>query len=300
MYELNFIWVGANDMPASQKYNLRVIKGLARNCVVNVWCTLDSMDPNLRRDLESSGFQLVDVNSLLDRIRFPVAAMFIDILHDATLPSGLGDILKFLILTRPTSEDLPRRRFYLEADNDYIANLDYLVGGRDFMFEPIDHPETGETMSRPDVFFINTDAEACKTVLNYGWEHVEILLSDPIIRENLVKIIEYNKKFRFTDASTVQASFGDIAPTICKSLLLRAGIWDDKHSNPRFANRGRHERKSWVVAPPSNIDSATLLSITSETQELSMKVLERCRQVAVDINYWVGQPKDNKTKFTPT
>lgn len=304
MYELNFIWVGPNKMPDDQLFNLGIIKDLSRDAVVRIWITSD-MHPELKSHLESKGYILEDISQLLDRDAYPITADFVDALRDATLPSGLGDILKFLILTRNKNQNLPTKRFYLEADNNYrAANLKGIVNNRPFMFDAIENPYTKEMMARPDGFYIDTEADVCKPIMDNGAEHVEVLLSDATVNANLKQIILLNKQQGFTHESAVLRSFGMLPTVLCKSLLLRANLWRSEMGNKSFAARdSRHSNRSWLDPRAEEYLKDTAVEENKDKVELiknsifaANDISKRCVEIMDDLQYWEERTKDrNKT-----
>jgi hypothetical protein len=299
MYELNFIWVGPNKMPEAQLANLDTIKTITRDSMVRVWITED-MHPELKSYLQSKGYILEDISQLLDRDVYPKTSELIDSLRESTLPSGLGDILKFLILTRKNMAGLPTKRFYLEADNDYRADMNSLVNQRPFMYEPIINPYTQEIMAKPDVFYIDTASEECVRIMENGFKHVEILLSDQTVYENLKQIILLNKLQGFTHESAVIRSFGMFPSVLCKSLLTLAKMWDKKElGNKDFASRTRHIHRSWknpkvddYLDNIETVENKERAELISASIEYSKATSGRCYNIMNDSNYWLERAKD--------
>lgn len=273
-YELNFAWFGPNDIPDPQLQNMLRMSLLHKDCRKIVWIIEDpnhpnAMNPKQRTLLQSIGYELKDISSLTSAETMPTTHALVQKLKESTLYSALGDILKFIVLTRETDPDVPRfqlsgedslseenpplKRFYMEGDNRYSENLDAIVKGRGLVFAGKIESKGGVYIAA-DSFYVDVEDRADNVTGSHFKRTVrpilEGFLSDNEIKRALNRLVSINRDPQkpSLNQEDIIESFGQIPVTILtltmRTLSSDIGVLRASCSD-NFAKRHYFDIVSW-------------------------------------------------------
>lgn len=260
-FEINIIWLGPNVMPEQQLNNLdKIAKDLIGNHI-NIWITPDLIDASLKERWESKGYCLQDISSLSSPSQNPNTHRIINLLKANKIWSGLGDILKFLILSRPLVKDCFGKRFYIEPDNNYHIGvnesiyLENVIKDRTFVYH------LGYTGGiRCDSFYLDVNPvdNSCEENKFAGLilqkrlaTALELFLGDYHISRSLEKFIKQQKK----SEKEILYTFGEIPGFLLLRTLAPSFTSTHQFSERWFSFPSQFESRSWLNSDVKNVDN---------------------------------------------
>lgn len=234
--ELNFIWVGKNQMPQFQQLNLKQIIKSNINTAINIWYDNDQTKSGMQSWLDKYSIQVKFRN--IDTLEYNENAKHIVIAAiDRNLWSCAGDILKTVILSRPKEYDQPSKRMYCEADNtmspEFIKHLLSLQHG---LFALIENrntiPKEGDldfTLDkdflamvlrkdhiRSDFLFIDIERGYAEQIRR----NHSIIFNDHIINTAISKLFIHAKDNNGLNEQVILSSFGNLNPMIISMMII--------------------------------------------------------------------------------
>lgn len=264
-YELNFAWFGPLDIPHEQLQNMLRMSHIHKDCRKIVWIIVDpshpnAMNPEQRAYLTSIGYELKDIDSLVPAETMPNTYALVQKLKESTLYSALGDILKFIFLTRPAEADAPLKRFYMEADNWYLDDLDSIVRGRGLVFHG--HVEGRAARVYPDSFYLDIESRADNLVGQHFRSNLpkrlEALLSDDIMKRALHRLVRINiDGTKPLNQEDVIMSFGNITPCLLPLTMRGFPGFPMEFYSEDFAKRNGFYFRSWRHQVPLHAQRIT-------------------------------------------
>jgi len=295
-YELNFIWVGPNTMPISQRENLLRIKASNPSSIVQVWTIGKIINNEMKKYFTENQINLVEIKILLDPVKYPKIFEMVTALQTTkTLWSALADILKFLILARNLEFNAPARRYYMESDNEYPENLNLQTKQKDFMHQYMENAFGFEECTNVDSYYINLDTFIGKCIQCNASQYLERLLADPIVNNALKTIIETDLRLGFLIENVVIETFGAIPSTLCRGLFESLNLNFKQFAEPKFAYQS-YEGRSWVSPKASkSIASDSLEYEDLKNSVQATKILfGYFKHIATTPTYWNYDKTDQK------
>lgn len=254
-YEFNFIWVGSKPMPVAQLANLDRIAAMHTDATINIWMTPEKSDATLEAHCVSSGYTVQDISSVLDDKTMPQTAKIVEQLKETTLWSCLGDILKFLILSRDLKPGEPVKRFYMEADNEYPQDLASMILNRGFVF----HKGEGGGM-RSDSFFVDLESDTGRLFKKGVRTHTELIVGDTTMNRSMTALIQQSKSAGL-GYMTVTRTFGVLPSVIIHRTMhaMESFMRDCAHEN--FCKTGVYDTSSWLDRQAPDAPTVNALSM---------------------------------------
>ena len=242
-YELNFIWVGPKKMPQGQLDNLDRISAYSHDLVINIWAIPELLHPDLRSHFELKQYSIRNIDTLLDANVAPTTYEIVQLLKISTIYSGLADILKFLILARPVKDNETSKRFYMEADNRYPADLDEFIDNRKFICHLAADGEI-----RVDSFYVDVDSFVGSTFKKGSRTHTELFLGDSTINRCIKELIKIDRSKGLSQGDILN-SFGKVNGTLLVRIMHANNSFKiGKHSygDNNFSRFGIYDGRSWL------------------------------------------------------
>lgn len=301
-YELNFIWVGPKPMPSSQVENLqRMYDKYPKSVRFHFWVTEEIIDPELKAFFSSVG-TVNDIEEILDPAIMPESCFFMHQLQQHELWASLSDVLRLLVITRPIEKDGLYKRFYLEADNDYlqvvngsadggnkdIERLAAITNGRGFAFHMLNECGDNDVRDQTDSFFIDLNDPVGQWFKKGLRTHLEMIFCDPIIKATFAEWLKYSSALSFTD---VTYSTGLITSVLLRRVMHRRENFLRQHGVLGFCQDGKFAPASWNNAevPKDFIQCAYTFGILFRLQQLKfdtkMATNEDAANSADDFSY---------------